>query len=309
MVSGRLRTLSGLLDFDCAARWGSFKLAAQELHKTPAAVSLQIKQLETAVGFALFIRHPRQVVLTEKGQDLAVSVSKFLADLQEKVGALRGDDEEKILRISTTHSFAIKWLVPRLGAFTRQYPDIDIRIDSTDKLVDLDDDSVDAVIRYGLADVTDPALVFSERLVAVYSPALLAAGEDALTLADLARFPLIYAETTETWMQLLRENRVLKGDYNFSRGYSNAAVRAQAALAGQGISIVSYTVAYQDILNGALKMIACRSAPCPYGYRFLVNRRKAGLPKIALFQRWLTDELNGMQRALQASSAVELSIA
>jgi LysR family glycine cleavage system transcriptional activator len=124
-----------------------------------------------------------------------------------------------------------------------------------------------------------------------------------LTLADLARFPLVYGQTTETWLQLLRENRVLNRDYDFSRGYSNAAVRAQAALAGQGISIVSYTVAYQDILNGTLKMIACRSAPCEYGYRFLINRRKTGLPKIAHFQRWLTDELSTMQRSLQASGA------
>ena len=299
-----LRSLSGLIDFDCAARWGSFKLAAQELHKTPAAVSLQIKQLESAVGFALFIRHPRQVMLTEKGQDLAVAVAKFLGDLQGKVGALQDDDEEKILRITTTHSFALKWLVPRIGDFTRQFPDIDIRIDSNDKVVALDDDSVDAAIRYGLADVTDPALVFSERLVAVYSPALLAPGQDALTLSDLLRFPLIYADTTETWMQLLRENRVLKGDYRFLRGYSNAAVRAQAALAGQGISIVSYTVAYQDILNGSLKMIACRSAPCEYGYRFLSHRSKQAMPKVARFRLWLTGELDQMRRSLHDSGAV-----
>lgn len=299
-----LRSLSGLMDFDCAARWGSFKLAAQELHKTPAAVSLQIKQLEAAIGFALFIRHPRHVTLTEKGQDLAASVAQFLGNLQEKVGALQDADEEKILRISTTHSFAIKWLVPRLGAFTQQFPDIDIRIDSNDKLVDLDDDSIDIAIRYGVADPADPALVFSERLVAVYSPALLAPGQDALTLADLPRFPLIYANNTETWIALLRENGVGKGDYDFSRGYSNAAVRAQAALAGQGISIVSYTVAYQDILNGTLKMIACRSAPFEYGYRFLVNRRKLDMPKIVRFREWITTELNQMRSALHASGAV-----
>ncbi len=57
-----LRSLSGLIDFDCAARWGSFKLAAQELHKTPAAVSQQIKHLEDSIGFALFQRHPRNLV-------------------------------------------------------------------------------------------------------------------------------------------------------------------------------------------------------------------------------------------------------
>ena len=299
-MSGPLRSLSGLVDFDCAARWGSFKLAAQELHKTPAAVSLQIKQLEEATGFALFIRHPRQVTLTEKGQDLAVAVAKFLGDLQGKVAALQGHDEEKVLRISTTHSFAIKWLVPRIGDFTKTYPDIDIRIDSNDKLVDLDDASIDIAIRFGLADLADPALVFAERMVAVYSPALLPPGQEALTLADLPRFPLIYGDTTETWIQLLRENRVLKGDYHFARGYSNAAVRAQAALAGQGISIVSYTAAYQDVLNGDLRMIDCRSGPCEYGYRFLVNRRKAGMAKVVRFRAWLTEEMDAMRRSLVA---------
>ena len=74
-----LRSLSGLIDFECAARWGSFKLAAHELHKTPAAVSLQV---EENVGFALFVRHPRHIALTEKGQELAIATARmhFLLD-------------------------------------------------------------------------------------------------------------------------------------------------------------------------------------------------------------------------------------
>ena len=102
-----LRSLSGLIDFDCAARWGSFKLAARELHKTPAAVSLQVKQLEEAVGFALFVRHPRHIALTAKGQELAIAVARMLADLGAKVAALQRGSDEAVLRISTTHSFAI----------------------------------------------------------------------------------------------------------------------------------------------------------------------------------------------------------
>ena len=297
-MSGPLRSLSGLVDFDCAARWGSFKLAAQELHKTPAAVSQQIKQLEAALGFALFIRHPREVTLTEKGRDLAVAVAKMLGDLQRKVGALQGGDEEKILRISTTQSFAIKWLVPRIGSFTRQFPDIDIRIDSNDQVVDLDDDSIDIAIRFGAIDLADPSVVFAERMVVVYSPALLAPGEPALALADLTRFPLLYGNATELWAQLLHENGVLGGDYHFSRSYSNGAVRTQAAVAGQGIGLVSYSVAYQDILNGALTMLPCRSAPSSKGYRFMVNRRKRDMLKIARFRTWLDTEMDQMRAVL-----------
>ena len=188
--------------------------------------------------------------------------------------------------------------MPRIGDFTKKFPDIDIRIDSNDTLVDLEDASIDVAIRFGYVDSSDPALLFAERMVAVYSPALLRPGEEALTLADLTRFPLIYGTTTETWIQLLRENRILKGDYHFARGFSNAAVRAQAALAGQGIALVSYRVAYQDILNGTLKRIACRSAPYDEGYYFLCNRRKRCMPKIEHFREWLIGEMEQMRRAL-----------
>jgi LysR family glycine cleavage system transcriptional activator len=293
----QLRSLSGLLDFDCAARWGSFKLAAQELHKTPAAISQQVKHLEEMVGFALFIRHPRHITLTEKGQELAISVSRMLAELRAKVGALASGDEEAVLRISTTHSFAIKWLVPRMHRFTKLYPELDIRLDSNDAPVNLDDDSTDVAVRYGPVSEGDPDMLFRERLIAVYSPELLQAGQSEITLADLPNFPLLYEKTPESWLQLLNENKA-KGKYDFSRGYSHWGVLAQAAVAGQGIALVAYGIAFQDILKGSLRKINCRSAPFGSGYRFLVNPRKEKMPKVQHFRAWLVAEMSDMQRAL-----------
>ncbi|NHZ39689.1 MULTISPECIES: LysR substrate-binding domain-containing protein [Massilia] len=297
-----LRTLSGLVDFDCAARWGSFKLAAQELHKTPAAISQQVKQLEENLGFALFIRHARHVTLTAKGQELAVVVARVLGELRAKVGALQGGDEESVLRISTTHSFAIKWLVPRMHRFTKLYPELDIRLDSNDAQVNLEDDSSDVAVRYGPVSDGDPALLFRERLIAVYSPDLLAPGQAELTLADLPNFPLLYENSTESWLQLLNENKALKGKYDFSRGYSHWGVLAQAAVAGQGIALVTFGIAFQDILKGALRQINCRSAPFGSGYRFMVNRSKENMPKVQRFRAWLVAEMNEMQRALDQTT-------
>ncbi|WP_426104931.1 LysR substrate-binding domain-containing protein [Massilia sp. TSP1-1-2] len=293
-----LRSLSGLLDFDCAARWGSFKLAALELHKTPAAISQQVKHLEEMVGFALFIRHPRHITLTEKGQELAISVGRTLGELRAKIGALQSGDEESVLRISTTHSFAIKWLVPRMHRFTELYPELDIRLDSNDAPVNLDDDSTDVAVRYGPVSEGDPDMLFRERLIAVYSPELLGPGQREITLADLPNFPLLYEKTPESWLQLLNENKA-KGKYDFSRGYSHWGVLAQAAVAGQGIALVAYGIAFQDILKGALKQINCRSAPFGSGYRFLVNPRKEKMPKVQRFRAWLVAEMSDMQRALE----------
>jgi LysR family glycine cleavage system transcriptional activator len=296
-----LRSLSGLIDFECAARWGSFKLAARELHKTPAAVSLQVKQLEEAVGFALFVRHPRHIALTAKGQELAVAVGRMLGDLRAKVAALQRGDEEAVLRISTTHSFAIKWLVPRMPRFTKLHPELDIRIDSNDTPVDLEDDAVDVAIRYGPVKDGDPALLFRERLVPVYSPELLAEGEAELTMADLARFPLLCERSPEAWLQMLNENRALKGDYDFSRTYTHWGVLAQAAVAAQGIALVPYGIAFQDILAGTLRVIACRSAPFGNGYRLLVNPHKEAMPKVQHFRAWVVAEMEEMRRTLDGA--------
>ncbi|NML60813.1 LysR family transcriptional regulator [Massilia sp. RP-1-19] len=294
-----VRSLSGLIDFDCAARWGSFKLAAQELHKTPAAISQQVRHLEENLGFALFIRHPRHVTLTEKGQELAIAVGRMLGELRAKIGALQAGSEESVLRISTTHSFAIKWLVPRMHRFTKLYPELDIRLDSNDAPVDLEDDATDVAVRYGPVGDGDPALLFRERLIAVYSPDLLAPGQSELSLADLPNFPLLYEKSPESWLQLLNENRALKGKYDFSRGYSHWGVLAQAAVAGQGIALVAYGIACQDILKGSLRQINCRSAPFANGYRFLVNPRKENMPKVQRFRAWLVGEMDEMRRQLE----------
>ncbi|MCA1245868.1 LysR substrate-binding domain-containing protein [Massilia sp. MS-15] len=293
-----LRSLSGLLDFDCAARWGSFKLAARELHKTPAAVSLQVKQLEENIGFALFVRHPRHISLTEKGQELAVATGRMLADLRAKVAALQRGDEEAVLRISTTHSFAIKWLVPRMHRFTKQYPELDIRIDSNDAPVDLQADSTDVAIRYGQVTEGDPTVLFRERLVPVYSPELLAPGQEALTLADLSQHHLLVVQSPEAWLQLLNENRALKGRYDFSRVYTHWGVLVQAAVAGQGVALVPYGIAFGDIQSGALRQIPCRSARFESGYRLLANPHKEGMLKVQRFRDWMVAEMRAMEATL-----------
>ncbi len=299
--SGRpLRSLSGLIDFDCAARWGSFTLAAQELHKTPAAISLQVKQLEEAVGFALFVRHPRHIALTEKGQELAVTVAQMLRELRAKVDNLRGGHDENVLRISTTHSFALKWLAQRLGQFTAQYPELDIRLESSDRLVDVDREDYDLAIRHCVT-LGHPAVLFEEHMVVAYSPALLRPGETELTLADLNRFPLLYEDNTEYWARLLRVNDALEGPYDFSRSFSHYGVMTQAAVAGQGIALVAYSIAYDDFEKGALRLMRAKSVPYPRGYCLIVAPHKAERPKVQRFRAWLEGEMDAMRRSMVAA--------
>lgn len=300
-ASRPLRSLSGLMDFDAAARWGSFKLAAQELNKTPAAVSLQVKQLEEALGFALFVRHPRHIELTEKGQSFGVAVARMLRELRLHVASLQDSSEEHVLRITTTHSLAFKWLAPRLGRFTKLYPELDLQIDASDRTVDIEDGSVDVALRAGPMAAGEDGVLFLDRPVVVYSPGLLEPGQQALGIPDLQRFPLLYDDSPDTWIELLRENDALDGRYDFSRGFSHQGVLVQAALAGHGIALVGYLVAHDDIGSGMLRVMPCRNPPNGRGYRFLSARSKECLPKVMRFRDWMRAEMQDMQLALEAT--------
>ncbi len=296
-----LRSLSGLIDFECAARWGSFKLAAQELHKTPAAISQQMKQLELSLGFALFTRHARHLTITEKGRELAVTVAKALVELGAKVGALQEGDEELVLRVSATHSFAMKWLIPRLHRFNERHPELDIRIESNDQLIDFAHSNCDVAIRHGpIASDDDATILICERFVVVYSPDLLskkpAGRKSALTLSALSKFPLLNEGREEDWLRLLQENRVSSADCDFSRSYSHSGLLVQAAVAAHGVALVPYSIAFEDISKGGLILFPCRQSPPQYCYRIVCNKGTHSLRKVKLFSDWLRAEVAEMER-------------
>lgn len=288
-----LRSLSGLIDFECAARWMSFQRAAAELHKTAAAVSQQVKQLERSLGFALFARYPRHLAITDKGRELAATLSRLLGELHTKVEALQDGDDELVLRISTTHSFAMKWLVPSLHRFTAQYPQLDLRVDATDQIVDLDSDACDVALRHGRIADGDADVIYAERLVVVYSPSLLPDPDAALV--RLLRHPLLYERTPELWLRLLEANGVTRKRHDFSRSYSHAGLLVQAAVAGLGVALVPYSLAHVDITHGRLRLCPCTPLVSGYGYRLLCSPDKREMAKVTWFGAWIRAELAAMQ--------------
>jgi len=283
-----LRSLSGLIDFECAARWLSFQRAALELHKTPAAVSQQIKHLEDALGFALFARYPRRIAITARGHALAATLTRVLGELHAKVESLRQDDAELVLRVSTTHSFAMKWLVPKLHHFTQRHAQLDLRVEATDHPVELDGDACDVAVRYCRIDDADGRAAYRDRLIVVYSPAIAARPRP---LGELLRHPLLYEATPELWLRLLAANRLDARRADLARGYSHAGLLVQAAVAGLGVALVPHTLAHEDLAHGRLVMGACTPLPSAYGYRVLSSPDKRTLAKVQWFTDWISAEL------------------
>ncbi|MFA1624848.1 LysR substrate-binding domain-containing protein [Rhizobium mongolense] len=288
-----MRSLAGLIDFECAARWQSFKLASLELHKTPAAVSQQIKTLEQTLGFPLFERHPRGVTITDKGKELAETVAKAVLLLDQKINDLADGGGDRVLRVSTTHSFAMKWLIPRLPRFNLAYPEVDFRLEATDEPVPLNSGKCDVVVRHASYEPhAADDLTFPDRFVMVASPSLLErTGRPDLLIDDIDGLPIIYEGSTHPWMLLLEARGMLGKTLSFTRAFSHAGLLVQAAVSGDGVALVSAAIASDDILAGRLVMAADLFVPSSYCYRVLTASSSATKIQVKHFRSWIGEEM------------------
>jgi len=147
-MRNRLPPLNSLRAFDAAARHLSFTRAAEELHVTQAAVSHQIRSLEEYLGVSLFTRLSRSLELTPEGARYHPGVRMGFESLERATEELEHTDSKGRLMISTMPSFAARWLVPRMGRFHAQHPEIDLLISPSSVLVDFNREPVDVAIRY-----------------------------------------------------------------------------------------------------------------------------------------------------------------
>src|ERR1700712_4337426 len=146
--SRRPLSLTNLRAFEAVARTLNFGVAAEELHVTQSAVSRQIKGLEDELGAQLFTRGTRHVQITPDGQALLRTVEPMLAKLDNSVQHIRRSRSRQRVSVTTFASFGSLWLLPRIEAFQRSHPDIDIRVSAHDAIEDLDDPELDLALRY-----------------------------------------------------------------------------------------------------------------------------------------------------------------
>jgi len=157
------------------ARHLNFRAAGDEISLTQSAVSRQIQGLEDEVGTALFLRHTRAVELTSAGTLLLRGSGATVERIDAAVRQIRQSVGRKSVAVTTWASFDSMWLIPRLEAFQREHPDIDIRIDASDVPLDLTTVDVDLALRYAAPELMPPHAVrlFGEQLTPVVSPWLL----------------------------------------------------------------------------------------------------------------------------------------
>ena len=164
-----LPSLNALRMFEVVARHLNFRLAAEELGLTQAAVAQQIRGLEASLEIRLFERLPRGLGLTDAGRAYSASIRSALAMIDEATRLLRPESSQ--LTVSVTPTFASKWLIPRLGGFAERNPEIDLRLLATDRLAHFHTDGVDIAVRYGqppFAGGLNAELLMEQRLSLIH---------------------------------------------------------------------------------------------------------------------------------------------
>ncbi len=292
----KLPSLNVLRTFEAAARLKSFKKAADELHVTPTAVSHQIKSLEEGLGTRLFERQTRAVQLTRDGELLSDTTFNVFRQLNDTVNDIVGSKE--MLTISTTSSFAAMWLVPNLEKFYKENPNIDVSIQTGERKVDvMRDHRVDLAISYGQYDPAQPhaSKLVTEKFGMYATPSYL----DKLT--NLNEAQLLETEWVNKslpsidWEGLISQQGLEESQLDYTvRRFNQEHHVIQAALAGQGIALVSsilvgnavkekWLVPFSDnTLQGEIVGLT---------YYLVVPPRNQRNKSVVAFTNWLSSEI------------------
>ncbi|WP_175744936.1 transcriptional regulator GcvA [Burkholderia ambifaria] len=284
----RFPPLNALRAFEAAARHLNFRLAADELGVTQGAVAQQVRHLEDVVEVQLFRRLPRGLALTREGLEYFSSVQRALQIISDATDAL--GQRPTVLAVSTTPSFASKWLIPRLADFGRLHPDIEVRVIADERLASFRADGVDIAIR--LSKPPFPAGLAAELLApldifAVASPKLLDSGPPIRTPADLSTHALLH-DAHDLWPEFI-EKLGGKGRADPTKGprFSQSLLAIDAAVAGQGIALTSEPLVERDIAEGRLRRVFDFSFPMSLGFYVVFPQANAHSEALQAMRRWL----------------------
>jgi len=286
-----LPSLNSLRYFEAAARLGSFSNAAQELFVTPAAVSYQIRLLETELGVLLFRRMPRVVVPTEAGAALLTQVQAAFGILAEAVRDVTERQQSGPLNVSLVPSFAQQWLLPRLDRFNRQFPDIQLRINAMARLTDFEQDGNHMAVRLGNGKWGKGLIeerFFEERVFAVCCPEL-AAQYEIREPKDLLKMPILHNDfyPWRNWFQALgvEVSEIPKGPM-----FDDANLLLAAALQGLGVSLIRTTVAQGNLARARLIRPLDVEVIADKAYYLVIPERHKDHAGVIAFRQWILEE-------------------
>lgn len=289
----QLPPLQAIRVFEAVARHLSFTKAAGELGMTQAAASYQIKLLEERVGGPLFLRRPRQIVLTEAGQRMAPAVSEAFALLGGAYAAAR-TGADNLLCVSTLLTFASNWLAQHLGSFQVAHPSLAVRLDTSNRVVDFAREDIDIAIRSGGGNWPGVEVhkLFNADFTPMLSPKLAASIGGVKEPADLLRLPIL--DPGDIWWRDWFIAAGLPVEELAKRPGSSMgaqAYEANAAIAGQGVAIVTGALFKAELADGRLIQPFDLVGDDGHAYWLVYPTGRRNVPKIRAFREWILAEI------------------
>jgi LysR family transcriptional regulator, glycine cleavage system transcriptional activator len=270
----------------------AFSAAAEELHLTHGAVSRQIKSIEDYLGVPLFRRLNRRIELTPAGAAFLPSVRKTLQVLEASAARVAARTTQGPLTVSCLATFMMRWLIPRLYAFSAAHPGIEVRLSASHAPVRFADDGIDVAIRIGEASwprrvAAHP--MFPDRIGPVLAPALHAKHRLARP-SDLRKLMLLHTDTRpQAWSDWLRLTGTPGIDAADGPRYEHTYFLLEAAASGLGVAIGSYPLVKQDLASGRL-VAPFGFLGSPSSYYLLHPRSTPNAARIAAFATWILRE-------------------
>lgn len=295
--------LNAMRAFEASARHGSFSGAAAELNVTAAAVGQLVRGLEDWLGAPLFHRSPSgksRLVPTEAAERALPDIRAGLDRLRLGLERLKEATACGVLTVTVSPAFAAKWLLPRIDRFQAEWPETDVRLDTSLKLVDYVAHGIDVGVRYGAGNWPGLAAekLMDEEIFPVCSPALrerlALSAPDELTchtlIHDLSVDPSTGFATWDTWLQ---KAGVAKAAPPRGMRINNSAAVLQAAIEGRGVALARSILAQDDVAAGRLvRLFPEIKVPSALAYYVVHRPECSSLPRSQAFRRWLLAEVS-----------------
>ncbi len=286
----RLPPLNALKGFEAATRRESVREAADELCLTHPAVSYQIQLLEEDLGVALFAREGRSIVPTPEGRIFYGYARRALECLIEGAEQVRRASIERPLRVQTYVTASLRWLAPRLPAFSARHPDIRLLLSTCAPDWDFDESVADVGLVYR-ESVPGPEYswvpLFDYRLVPVMSPALRERLPEGPRPADLLALPLIVIYSEARQWDLWFESAGIPYQPNSRVVVDTLALALELALSGSGVALVNGPFADSELAAGTLVRPLAHEALCPGGWGLICRREARETPRVRAFIEFL----------------------
>lgn len=288
-----LPPLKAIQAFEQTARFGNVARAAELLDLTPSAVSHQLAKLETMIGRQLFFRTARGVSLTPVGEQYLADVSGILHSLAVATERAASDVSLDCLRLHSSPSFGLLWLMPRLEQFRESHPDIQLNLSCSYESLHFSRDKIDVDIRHGMPNWPsfEVRTVRNEKIAVMASPKLLEK-RAIRAVADLLDCNLILSEATLIkWPQLFAQHGLSRPEKPYTLSFDRSYMTLEAASHGLGFALESTLLAQDYLARGTLVEVAPALSAAITAHHLVFPRAHSNFPRVRRFLEWMQQEL------------------